>query len=392
MLYVVMDTETTVRNRGEGAVGSFAGSPFCPANHIVSIGEWHEKEGYKDQYDAEGKLEAPYFLRRAAAGKDTRVVGHNVGFDLHYVRKTWPGLYEAAQPYLYIWDTQQVEYLLSGQSILYPSLDQCCEVRGLPLKDSRIKDYWDSGLDTPHIPKDELLEYQKGDVANTRDVFLSQRAELSDNPSLYELVLVKMDDLLSTIEMSYNGMAFDLQFATAKLEELDAKKAVVYNMLMEELKRELPPHAEPNVDSGEQISAMLFGGSMFFTEPVVQRHPDGAPITFKTGQKKGEVKTKQEKVEYKIKGLGLPTEGIPKLKKGHYSTDSEFLEKLDHPLVTALLEYRELNKDTETYYRGYSQHVWFDNCIHPSINQESTRTGRQSVSSPNLQNVTKEDE
>lgn len=394
MQYSVFDAETTTRNVGEGAVGTFRASPFCPANFMVSYGELHESGQYKDQYSTTGVKEVPWAVKRAASGRDTMIVGHNLGFDLHYIHKTWPEEYEKALPHLYIWDTQQVEYLLSGQSKLYPSLNECCEVRGLPLKDERIKEYWEQGLDTTMIPKDELLDYQKHDVVSTHAVFLSQREEVVANPSLRELVYVKMDDLLSTIDMTWNGMKFDLMQAMEKLAVLDSEMESLYNKLVEEAKPLFPEGFDFNPGSGDHISLLLFGGALKSKEPVVQLDESGEPARFKTGQKKGEIKTRIETVERPVKGFGLKPGkwDIPTLKRGYYSTDSEYLEKIDHPLMPVLLRWRELEKDTGTYYRGYSQFVWFDGCIHPSINQESTRTGRQSSSAPNTQNLTKGEE
>lgn len=393
MIYSVFDSETTIRNQGETAVGTFSGSPFHPDNFIVSYGELHN-DIYKDQYDTEGVKRAPWWLLRAATGRDTMVVGHNIGFDLHYVRKHWPDMWHLAAPYVYIWDTQQVEYLLSGQSKLYPSLDECCSVRGLPLKDDRIAGYWDAGVDTTMIPKDELLDYQRGDVLNTHAVFLSQYEEVMANPSLRELVYVKMDDLLSTIEMTYNGMQFDLAYAAEKLLELDAEKESLYNMIVEEGRKFFPEDVEFSPSSGDHISLLLFGGNLKAKKPVVQLGEDGEPLRYKSGQKAGEVKTRIEEVLTPVKGYGLkPSKwDIPTLKRGYYSTDSEYLEKVEHPIIPTILRWRELEKDTETYYRGYAKYVWHDGRIHPNVNQESTRTGRQSMSNPNLQNVSKEEE
>lgn len=393
MHYSVCDTETTVRNVGEGAVGSFGGAPFCPKNFIVSIGELHDDGNYRYSYSVEGVHPLPSFLRRATH-HPTMVVGHNLGFDWHYFMKHWPEEMEAALHNLYIWDTQQVEYLLSGQSELYPSLDECSARRGLPLKDDKIKEYWNQGVDTVFIPKDELLDYMKQDVYNTHGVFLDQYEKVMADPSLRELVYVKMDDLLSTIQMTWNGMKFDLQLAMEKLEPLDKERDEAYNILMGVAKDVFPEDIEFDPESPQQISMLLFGGVLKNKEPVVQKDEQGVPLRYKSGQKAGEVKTRIETIERKIKGIGLKPGDydIPQVKSGHFSTNEEFLEKISHPFVTTLLRFRTLTKDTETYYRGYSKFVWFDGCIHPNINQESTRTGRQSSSNPNLQNVTKDDD
>lgn len=393
--FSVLDTETTIRNVGEKAVGDFAGSPFCPDNFIVSMGELHHSDQYKDYYDTEGVRVVPWAFRNAMAGRKTMLVGHNIGFDLHYLHKAMPEEYEKALPFLYIWDTQQVEYLLSGQSEMYPSLDHCCEKRGLPTKIPTMKQYWEAGIDTVHHPKEELLEYMEEDVRNTHAVFLDQYEQVMANPSLRELVYVKMDDLLSTIEMTWNGMRFALETAQDKLRPLDEEQKELYNIVVEEGNKAFRSTGQEfNPTSGDHISLLLFGGNLKMEIDQQQLDEAGQPIRYKGGQKAGQIRTKKTDILVPVKGYGIDAEalGIPKLKRGFYSTDSEYLEKVDHPLIPQLLRFRELEKDIGTYYLGYSKFVWFDGCIHPRINQESTRTGRQSCADPNLQNVTKDDD
>ncbi len=81
---------------------------------------------------------------------------------------------------------------------------------------------------------------------------------------------------------------------------------------------------------------------------------------------------------------------LPVLKKtstGKPSTDASVLKKLDHPLVTALLEYRELEKLRSTYVDGYLPLIHPDGRIRTRFNQMAATTGRLSSDSPNLQNI-----
>jgi DNA polymerase I len=81
---------------------------------------------------------------------------------------------------------------------------------------------------------------------------------------------------------------------------------------------------------------------------------------------------------------------LPILKKtstGKPSTDASVLQKLDHPLVTALLEYRELEKLRSTYVDGYLPLIDIDGRIRTRFNQMAATTGRLSSDSPNLQNI-----
>ena len=391
MKWSCFDCETNIKNAGEGAVGGFSGNPHSDQNRIVCYGEGGIRGGERwieTEYEAEGvdrNSPCPWFLQRAADGNDMLVVGHHLEFDLQYCHKTWPDKFYEALPHLHIWDTQQVEYLLSGQSLMYPSLDECCEARGYPLKDDEIKEYWKQGIDTAFIPKDKLLSYQRGDVENTMSVFLDQYNELHEDPKLMALVKVKMDDLLMTCMMAIHGMKFDLTVAADKLAGIDAEAEVLYNKLIEEGKPYFPEGYDFLPSSPKQVSALLFGGEVKM-DVVVETGQ-----VFKTGARKGQPKTRKETQVFPVKGFGLPTKKIPPTKDG-FSTNEEHLLTLSHPYITDLLAWRALSKDSETYFRGYSALVWPDGMIRPSFNHESTATGRQSCSQPNLQNVSSEDD
>ncbi len=75
--------------------------------------------------------------------------------------------------------------------------------------------------------------------------------------------------------------------------------------------------------------------------------------------------------------------------KTGYSTDAQTLEKLrdEHPIVAALLEYREVEKLRSTYGLGLLAEVASDGRIHASFNQTVARTGRLSSDAPNLHNI-----
>jgi DNA polymerase I len=78
-----------------------------------------------------------------------------------------------------------------------------------------------------------------------------------------------------------------------------------------------------------------------------------------------------------------------KTPKGELSTDASVLEKLrDHPVVDALLSWRELDKLNSTYLEALPRLVDArDGRIHTSFNQAVAATGRLSSSNPNLQNI-----
>ncbi|HVM63946.1 MAG TPA: DNA polymerase I, partial [Acidimicrobiales bacterium] len=84
--------------------------------------------------------------------------------------------------------------------------------------------------------------------------------------------------------------------------------------------------------------------------------------------------------------LGLQPQ---KKTKTGYSTDAASLEKLlgQHPIIEALLRYREVEKLRSTYGEGLLAEVAPDGRIHASFNQTVARTGRLSSDQPNLHNI-----
>ena len=83
--------------------------------------------------------------------------------------------------------------------------------------------------------------------------------------------------------------------------------------------------------------------------------------------------------------LELPV--IKKTSTGKPSTDASVLRKMEHPVIDALLEYRELEKLRSTYIDGYLPLIEADGRIHTRFNQMAATTGRLSSDRPNLQNI-----
>ncbi|MBK7256361.1 MAG: DNA polymerase I [Ignavibacteriae bacterium] len=104
----------------------------------------------------------------------------------------------------------------------------------------------------------------------------------------------------------------------------------------------------------------------------------GAPFNINSTQQLGEILFQQ---------LRLPA--VKKTKTG-YSTDVSVLEGLQgqHPIIDALLEYRQLTKLKSTYVDALPALLHpRTGRLHTSFNQAVAATGRLSSSDPNLQNI-----
>lgn len=110
-----------------------------------------------------------------------------------------------------------------------------------------------------------------------------------------------------------------------------------------------------------------------------------------------------------LKPWKLTKGGLAKQKKGleltkyDYSTDAESLEKYStNPVVSALLDFQEVDRVLGTYIYGYLGHEAqgdkkakprsiFDGKVYPDFVQYGTVTGRFSCRAPNLQNIPRPD-
>lgn len=84
--------------------------------------------------------------------------------------------------------------------------------------------------------------------------------------------------------------------------------------------------------------------------------------------------------------LKLP---FAKKTKTGYSTSADILEKLksEHPVISMILEYRQLTKLKSTYADGLAVYIKEDGRIHGRFHQTIAATGRISSTDPNLQNI-----
>lgn len=87
--------------------------------------------------------------------------------------------------------------------------------------------------------------------------------------------------------------------------------------------------------------------------------------------------------------LGLKVKNQKKTGTGARSTKESELEKIkdSHPIVPAILEYREIAKLLSTYIDSIPKLLDKDNRLHSHFEQTGTTTGRMSSNDPNIQNI-----
>ena len=203
-----------------------------------------------------------------------------------------------------------------------------------------------------------------------------------------------MEFLKATTDMEYNGMFVD----TIELGAERIKLKIEIEDLYKVLKKFIFKYSYLNLDpsSPKQMSTFLFGGTI--KQKVSSLMIDSTTkeyIRYKTGLKRGRIKSKNKEIETKIEGITTPV--ITRKNNNGYPVDEKQIQALLKRtkntvfklFLKSFLHYKELIKDHSTYYVGYSALVWpHDNCIHPNLNHTITHTGRLSCSAPNLQNLT----
>ncbi len=321
------------------------------------------------------------------------IVGFNLKFDL-----SWAARYAVVpRDGVRIWDCQIAEFIIGGQKNPYPSLNDCCEKYGLGRKDDKIAEYWALGIDTTDIPLVELQLYNDLDVELTYKVYLAQQAVMSDKQK--RLCLIMGLDLLVLQEMELNGVKFNVELCKVKEEETGERLRVVTEELLA-----FSPTPLINLDSGQQLSCLLYGGAFEIT--TVAGEEDRV---YKSGIKKGQpyVKYFYQTDVYECPAMFTPlrkTEYKLPLKVGNkaytvYQSGEDVLKQLratskrQKRVIELLLLRAEYAKLMDTYYGKLPlllENMEWGEYLHGQYNQVTAATGRLSSSGPNMQNFSNE--
>ncbi|HEM3665002.1 TPA: DNA polymerase I [Streptococcus suis] len=188
-----------------------------------------------------------------------------------------------------------------------------------------------------------------------RDVFfphLARKVQVlleTEAPMLAKLEENQQSDLLFEMELPLANVLAKMEITgiKVKVETLKAMQAE-NEVLIEQLTKEIYELAgqEFNINSPKQLGTILF------------------------------------------EDMGLPLEYTKKTKTG-YSTAVDVLERLAPiaPVVSKILDYRQITKLQSTYVIGLQDAILEDGKIHTRYVQDLTQTGRLSSTDPNLQNI-----
>ncbi|NRG60498.1 DNA polymerase I [Streptococcus suis] len=171
----------------------------------------------------------------------------------------------------------------------------------------------------------------------------------TEEPMLTKLEENQQLDLLFDMELPLANVLAKMEIAGIKVETETLKAMQSENeVLIDQLTKEIYELAgqEFNINSPKQLGTILF------------------------------------------EDMGLPLEYTKKTKTG-YSTAVDVLERLAPiaPVVSKILEYRQITKLQSTYVVGLQDAILEDGKIHTRYVQDLTQTGRLSSTDPNLQNI-----
>lgn len=193
-----------------------------------------------------------------------------------------------------------------------------------------------------NVPIEQATEYAAEDADYTwrASRVLGQKLETENILGLFNDLEMPLVEVLT--DMEHTGVKVDL----GQLHEMSVRFGESMNNISSEIFQEVGEQF--NLNSPQQLSRILFDQ------------------------------------------LGYDTKNTKKTKTGAYSTSQEILESMaiDYPIVSRILDYRQLMKLKSTYVDALPALVnKKTGRIHTSYNQTRTATGRLSSSNPNLQNI-----
>ncbi len=324
---VAFDTETTGLDAECDSLVGFSFSTDPGEGFYVPVA--HSYLGVPEQV---GEAAAKAAIRKIFASK---VVGHNIKFDLHFVTA-----YLGCDRLPIHADTIILAWLVNPESGL--SLDKLSETL-LQHEMVHFKDTVKKGETFASVELGDACQYAAEDALITLRLFnlLRERLKLQNAAHLIEEAeQVELPFVETLLGMEKEGIRVDTAyleaFAVEARDALAALTASIYEAA----------GCEFNINSPKQLGAVLF------------------------------------------ETLGLPT---AKKTKSGYSTDEKVLSGLAdaHPVVGLVLQYREMHKLYSTYIDPLLKLAYAaeDRRVHTSFVQTGTATGRLSSKNPNLQNI-----
>ncbi len=329
---ISFDTETTSTDQMRAYLVGISLSVDPGEGWYIPVGHQPELGKQLPLEKVLGALKKP--MTDAAIAK----VGHNLKYD--FVMLARYGL----RPTPLTFDTMIAEWLTNPSSHNL-GLKNLAWVR-LDFRMTEITELIGTGkkqITMDQVPIEKAAAYSAMDAIAVMRLLPGLQRELNASSvrKIFDEIEMPLVEVLADMEMT--GIALDIGFLERMSKEIQSRMEVLQGEVFQHVGEEF------NINSTQQLSNALFN-RLKLAPPDRTRRTDA----------------------------------------GNYSTSAEVLESLQgkHPVIDALLEYRELSKLKSTYLDALPQQVNPQTGrVHTSYNQAGSVTGRIASSDPNLQNI-----
>ena len=255
-MITVLDVETTFKVSVDNKLDS---DPHT-GNMLVSVGYDHRSAVQYDGKEGKGYLcfyhqdrpptDNGKQILQAVLDKTTVLVGHNIKFDLRWLR---------ACGFVYtgkVHDTMICEYLINGGSKVPLSLKKCCERYALsPKKTDLTEKYLQDKISFEKMPWPIVQEYGEADVQVTKELYEAQLDNMPDRLKATLELSNELCDLLTDMELE--GIQISRENLMNIKEEYTKEIRTLESFLTGEIKRVMGD-TEINLDSSEDRSRVIF--------------------------------------------------------------------------------------------------------------------------------------
>lgn len=419
---VVLDLETTIMTlpNGNHSPAPWYGNRVVAMGAMTNIFKDHPETVWRHIEDTQVPTVNTHLINILDIGRRQYsevggglYVGHNIKFDLGHAiyagrRAGWnEDELVKILSCVHVWDTMLAEYYLSNQATRSPSLEKCCEIHGIKFeKDVTVSESFKLGIGADRIDRVTLMKYLEADVRTTADLFKAQLASaLAIGGPAYVHYLIKlMGASVTTAQAECTGLLLNRKRFEDERELIEKQLETLEYTINSKLAKVFDPRSklDPSVSSPLMLKTYLFGGDYEIVENTEVLDSDGNKSIYKSGSRRGEVKTKKTTTKLRLDGLVPQHIRNHKYLKGKkLGTSSKVLQDLllvlnEKPsttwsginvIITEILEYRRLAKDFNTYFGTLEEHLTDDGTLHATYNHSIAVTKRLTSSNPNFQNM-----
>jgi DNA polymerase I-like protein with 3'-5' exonuclease and polymerase domains len=359
---LAVDTETNGLDRIDGIVaGVCLYTPgekgvYIPINHVSYM------TGAPLKNNVNNNIVRQFF--EECNKHKVKYILHNAKFDMHILY--WLVGVKIV-PY---WDTLIAGYLLNenephGLKALW---SKYCSKDNEDEKVAKFNTLF-KGITFEKIPPDVGYMYASFDPIMTYDLYKFQEQYLGGHKCVNR-GLERVAEVFREIEMPLIEVVFDMEVEGVTIDNhLAEQLKVKYNAVLTNAMNEFTDMINKLDEQG------------VFNKLRVQ-HPDKYAKLCVDGKLDINIGSSTQLAILFYDVLKLECPG------GGRSTNEHTLQTLNHPLVSAILEYRGMSKLITTYIEAIPNHVSKrTGKLHANFNQYGAKTGRFSSDSPNLQNI-----